>query len=68
MTRVRLTATISEENMVKLRIVAARNHLSPSRMATLWIERRLANVHITEPPYLTQGSLDWLTPDERLPY
>ena len=56
-TKVRLTITISELDMVKLRVVAARNRMNASTMARVWVESRLASIHLPEPTYVVQPGL-----------
>ena len=58
-TKVRLTITISEGDMVKLRIVAARNHMIPATMARVWVESRLAKIHVVEPVVTMEKELPW---------
>ena len=57
-TQVRLTITLTEHEMVKLRIWAARKHMAASRQASLWVKTKLAGYQVNEPVILQQSSFD----------
>jgi len=68
MTQVRLTITISELEMVKLRIVSARKHMPASRLAALWVKTKLASYAIVEPPYMETLELPFSNDMDEVPF
>lgn len=67
-TQVRLTITISEKDMVKLRIAAARQHMAASTLARVYVQSRLAQIHIVEPVLAFQPPLGGEDRDEGVPF
>lgn len=67
-TKVRVQITITEAEAVKLRIAAARQHMPVSRLASLYVQSRLRNMHVVEPPIIHADPLPGYNDLDSVPF